>query len=110
MSEYFEGMENPSASNEAEHDAKVASSASHDAQKEAIDALLAFLPEKNRARAGGILDCMIRNPHSTAVEIGKAIGLSKATVQRAIEDMKVAGIVSRKGSNNGGQWLIHWNK
>ena len=53
---------------------------------------------------------MIRNPHSTAVEIGKAIGLSKATVQRAIEDMKVAGIVSREGSNNGGQWLIHWNK
>ncbi len=53
---------------------------------------------------------MIRNPHSTAVQIGKEIGLSKATVQRAIEGMKVAGIVSRKGSNNGGQWLIHWTK
>ena len=95
-----------SASNDAEHDAKETSSASPDAQKQAIDSLLASLPEKNRARAGRILDCMIRNPHSTAVRIGKEIGLSKATRQRAIEGMKVAGIVSRKGSNNGRQWLI----
>ena len=99
-----------SASKEAEHDAKETSSASPDAQKQAIDALLASLPEKNQARAGKILDCMIRNPHSTAVQIGKAIGLSKATIQRAIEGMKVAGIVARQGSNNGGQWLIHWTK
>lgn len=99
-----------SASNEAERDAKETSSASPDAQKQAIDALLASLPEKNRARAGRILDCMIRNPHSTAVQIGKEIGLSKATVQRAIDGMKAAGIVARQGSNNGGQWLIHWTK
>ena len=99
-----------SASNEAEHDAKKTSSASSDVQNKAIDALLASLPEKNRARAGRILDCMIHNPHSTAVQIGKEIGLSKATVQRAIDGMKTAGIVARQGSNNGGQWLIHWNK
>ena len=96
-----------SASNDAEHDAKETSSASPDAQKQAIDALLASLPEKNRARASRILDCMIRNPHSTAVQIGKEIGLSKATVQRAIDGMKAADIVARQGSNNGGQWLIH---
>ena len=99
-----------SASNDAEHDAKETSSASPDAQKQALGALLASLPEKNRARAGRILDCMIRNPHSTAVQIGKEIGLSKATVQRAIDGMKAAGIVVRQGSNNGGQWLIHWTK
>ena len=97
-----------SASNDAEHDAKETRSASPDAKKQAIDALLASLPEKNRARAGRILNCMIRNPHSTAVEIGKAIGLSKATVQRAIDGMKAAGIVTRQGSNNGGQWVIRW--
>ena len=51
---------------------------------------------------------MIRNPHSTAVQIGKEIGLSKATVQRAIDGMKAAGIVTRQGSNNGGQWVIRW--
>ena len=97
-----------SASNEAEHDVKETSSASPDAQKQEIDALLASLPEKNRTRAGRILDCMIRNPHSTAEQIGKEIGLSKATVQRAIEGMKATGIVTRQGSNNGGQWLICW--
>ena len=41
-------------------------------------------------------------------EIGKEIDLSRATVQRAIDTMKAAGIVSRQGSNNGGQWVIHW--
>ena len=51
---------------------------------------------------------MTRNPHSTAVQIGKEIGLSKATVQRAIDGMKAAGIVTRQGSNNGGQWVIRW--
>ena len=51
---------------------------------------------------------MIRNPHSTAVQIGKEIGLSKATVQRAIDGMKAVGIVTRQGSNNGGQWVIRW--
>ena len=99
-----------SASNEAEHDAKEASSASNEAQIKAKTALLTSLPEKSRVRAGRILDCMIRNPHSTAEQIGKEIGLSKATVQRAIEGMKAAGIVTRQGSNNGGQWLIHWSK
>ena len=97
-----------SASNDAEHDAKETSSASPDAQKQAIDALLASLPEKNQARAGRILDCMIHNPHSTAVQIGKEIGLSKATVQRAIDGMKAVGIVTLQGSNNGGQWVIRW--
>ena len=92
-----------SASNETEHDTQKTSSASTDDQKKAKDALLAFLPEKNRARADRILECMIRNLHSTAVQIGKEIRLSKATVQRAIDGMKAAGIVSRQGSNNGGQ-------
>ena len=95
-----------SASNDAEHDAQKKGLASLDTQKEMIDSLLVSLPEKSRERAGRILDCMIRNPHSTAVQIGKEIGLSKATVQRAIEVMKTAGIVSRQGSNNGGIWVI----
>lgn len=97
-----------SASNVAEHDAKETSSASFEAQNETIASLLASLPEKNRARADKILECMMRNPHSTAVQIGEEIGISKATVQRAITVMKDVGIVSRKGSNNGGKWIIHW--
>ena len=91
-----------SASNEAEHDAEDASSASNEAQKEKIQVILTALPEKNRDRSSVILDCLIRDPHSTAVQIGKEIGLSKATVQRVIDTMKEAGIVSRQGSNNGG--------
>ena len=88
-------------------DAEHQCSASNDAQKEKICIVLSALPEKNRKRASVILDCMIRDPHSTAVQIGKEIGLSRATVQRAIDTMKAIGIVSRHGSNNGGQWVIH---
>ena len=97
-----------SASNEAEHDAKGASSASNEAQKEKIRLLLATFPEKQQKRATMILDCMIRDPRTTAAQIGKEIGLSKATIQRTIDTMKAAGIASRQGSNNGGQWVIHW--
>ena len=95
-----------SASNDAQHDAKGTSSASSEWQQEAIDLLLSSLHEKDRNRAKLILRCMIRDPHTTAVQIGNDIGLSKATVQRAIEGLKAAGIVSRRGSNNGGQWMI----
>ncbi|MBR4236332.1 MAG: MarR family transcriptional regulator [Clostridia bacterium] len=49
---------------------------------------------------------MLRDPHTTAVRIGNEIGLSKAAVQRAIEGLKAGGIVSRRGSNNGGRWVI----
>lgn len=98
------------ASNEAERDAEKTGSASNEAQKEVLTALLVTLPEKSRTRAGMILDCMIRNPHITAIQIGKELGLSKATVQRAIDRMKVAGIVARQGSNNGGQWVIRGSK
>ena len=34
-------------------------------------------------------------------------GMSRATVQRTISEMKKAGILSRAGSNNGGSWIIH---
>lgn len=95
-----------SASNDAQHDAKGTSSASSEWQQEAIDLLLSSLLEKDRNRAKQILSCMIRDPHTTAVQIGDEIGLSKATVQRAIDRLKAAGIVSRRGSNNGGQWVI----
>jgi len=96
-------------SREVKNEVQHQSSASNEAQKQMIDTLLAFLPEKSRPRASRILDCMIRNPHSTAVQIGIEIGLSKATVQRAIDGMKATGIVTRQGSNNGGQWKIHWS-
>lgn len=95
-----------SASNDAQHDAKGTSSASSDLQQETIDLLLAPLHEKDRIRAKLILRCMIQDPHTTAVQIGNDIGVSKATVQRAIDGLKKAGIVSRRGSNNGGQWVI----
>ena len=98
-----ESLNDTQKTSETEHDTQKTSSASTDDQKKAKDALLAFLPEKNRARADRILECMILNPHSTAVQTGKEIRLSKATVQRAIDGMKAAGIVSRQGSNNGGQ-------
>jgi predicted transcriptional regulator len=43
-------------------------------------------------------------------QIGKNIRVSRATVQRAINEMKKLGILSRKGSNNGGSWIIHFDK
>ena len=92
-----------SASNDVQHH----SSTSFDAQKEALQVLLASLLKKNRMRASTILDCMIRNSRITTAQIAMETGFSKVTAQRAIDAMRKAGIISRQGSNSGGQWVIH---
>ena len=97
-----------SASDEAENEAKLQGSASDEA--EMLHSLLAkfagAISDKNIKRAEVILTDMIKNPHTTAQEIGDARGMSRATVQRVISEMKSAGIVLRSGSNNGGSWVI----
>ena len=36
------------------------------------------------------------------------LAAGRHAVQRAIDGMKAVGIVTRQGSNNGGQWVIRW--
>ena len=64
------------------------------------------LPEKSREKAISILTEISADPHITGEGLGKKLNVSRATIQRVTVEMKNAGILSRKGSNNGGQWVI----
>ena len=93
-------------SNEAEDEAELNSLASKEAERLVVE-YAGNISGKKREKAMVILGEMIDNPHITAQEIGERTGMSRATVQRTISEIKKAGIVSRQGSNNGGIWAIH---
>ncbi len=69
------------------------------------------LPPAGKEPCPGRLDSELHDSQSLQHRRAdrKRYWVSKATVQRAIDGVKAAGIVSRQGSNNGGQWLIHWS-
>ena len=103
---YAEGIVQPqsSASNDAEEkssDLKV---------QELITKFTSNLNDKNVERTILILTEIHSNLKISVEQIGKNIKVSRATVQRAINEMKKLGILSRKGSNNGGSWIIHFDK
>ena len=72
------------------------------------DSRLSHLNKVNLIRALSILEQIKLDPHVTSDDIAQKIGLSRATVQRAIAELKTVGILSRNGSNNGGVWIIHF--
>ncbi len=39
-------------------------------------------------------------------DLGKAVGVSEATVKRRLNDMKTKGIIKREGSNKTGYWVV----
>lgn len=95
-----------SASDEAKHQSSVP-----DTEKNSIsntDSRLSHLNKVNLIRALSILEQIKLDPHVTSDDIAQKIGLSRATVQRAIAELKTVGILSRNGSNNGGVWIIHF--
>ena len=115
-----EGIVQPqsSASNDAEGIVQPQSSASNDAEEkssdlkvqELITKFTSNLNDKNVERTILILTEIHSNLKISVEQIGKNIRVSRATVQRAINEMKKLGILSRKGSNNGGSWIIHFDK
>ena len=115
-----EGIVQPqsSASNDAEGIVQPQSSASNDAEEkssdlkvqELITKFTSNLNDKNVERTILILTEIHSNLKISVEQIGKNIKVSRATVQRAINEMKKLGILSRKGSNNGGSWIIHFDK
>ncbi len=101
------GSKKSSASNDAQNDAERVVSASNDTSIDGFDQMLETVPIKLRLRAGRILSVIREDPSMTAAEIGEKCAISRATVQRTVEVLKSAGILSRRGSNNGGSWVIH---
>ena len=101
------------ASNDA-NDAKNQGLASNDAKNQGLasfdakqwEQLVSVLPEKNRERAVRILMEISRDQHVSAGKLGEILGVSRATIQRATNEMKSEGILMRQGSSNGGKWII----
>lgn len=52
------------------------------------------------------MELLSRNPRMTIVEISQALGITVRGVGKAIEQLREAGLLGRRGSNKSGYWEI----
>ncbi|MCL2530512.1 MAG: winged helix-turn-helix domain-containing protein [Coriobacteriia bacterium] len=62
------------------------------------------------ATAHAVLEQIIANPSATYDDIAAAIGKSRATVRRAIRELKSSNLINRAGSDKNGHWVTHENR
>lgn len=53
-----------------------------------------------------ILAAIRKNPKDSAEKIGKAVGVSKSTVERAQKKLKELSLIRRDGSDKTGRWIV----
>lgn len=54
-----------------------------------------------------VLAEIVKNHEMTAEEIAEQIGLKTRTIERAIRELKIKGIIERKGSKKTGYWKVN---
>lgn len=59
--------------------------------------------KSNRSK---VLYILSRKPASTLNEVAKLIGLSRIGVQKIVSKLRAEGVLSRKGSNKAGEWVV----
>lgn len=62
------------------------------------------------AKESKLLELLINNNSTTAVEAASILHLSVRQVERLFAALKAKGILSREGSNKSGRWIIISNK
>jgi predicted HTH transcriptional regulator len=62
------------------------------------------------ANESKLLELLINNNSTTAVEAASILHLSVRQVERLFAALKAKGILSREGSNKSGRWIIISNK
>ena len=59
------------------------------------------------AKESKLLELLINNNSTTAVEAASALHLSVRQVERLFAALKAKGILSRQGSNKSGKWIVN---
>lgn len=62
------------------------------------------------AKESKLLELLINNNSTTAVEAASILHLSVRQVERLFAALKAKGILSREGSNKSGRWIVILNK
>lgn len=62
------------------------------------------------AKESKLLELLINNNSTTAVEAASILHLSVRQVERLFAALKAKGILSREGSNKSGRWIVISNK
>jgi predicted HTH transcriptional regulator len=62
------------------------------------------------AKESKLLELLINNNSTTAVEAASILHLSVRQVERLFAVLKAKGILSREGSNKSGRWIVISNK
>ena len=53
-----------------------------------------------------VVSLMTKNPKITLGEISERLSISERQVKRLVSDLTSLGIITRKGSNRAGEWII----
>ena len=61
---------------------------------------------KKAERTRMIFDVIKSNPSITISELKDKIQVTDRTIARYLKDMRDAEIIQRKGSDNGGRWIV----
>lgn len=64
------------------------------------------MKESNQKSNQKIISAMQKNPMVTIRELQEITGLSESGVKKIIRQLKAEGILSRKGSDKAGVWVI----
>lgn len=59
--------------------------------------------QKNKER---IVELMREKPSITTGEIASALEINRSAVMRHIDTLKKEGVIQRKGSDRGGEWVV----
>jgi ATP-dependent DNA helicase RecG len=53
-----------------------------------------------------VMEYLKDHPQATQLEISKAVGKSRRTIQKAISGLKKEGLVEREGARKNGRWIV----
>ena len=73
---------------------------------EAASAFLNSYKQAKRVTAERLMCTIVSNAHITISEMTQIAGVSERTVKRYLKEMQEAGILTRKGSDTSGKWVL----
>ncbi len=74
--------------------------------KQALEEMKESSQKSNQKSNQKIISAMQKNPMVTIRELQEITGLSESGVKKIIRQLKAEGILSRKGSDKAGIWVV----
>ncbi len=77
-----------------------------DSLHENVQDSLPYDIQRIKSNRDKVVHILSRNSTMTLEEVAQLIGLSRIGVQKIVGKLKQEGVLSRKGSNKSGEWIV----